>query len=52
MSSTPKKIVIVGSGIFGTSTGLWLQKENSQYDITILDKSKVIPAPDAASTGK
>lgn len=39
------------TGIFGTSTGLWLLKKDN-YDVTILDKSEVLPAPDAASTGE
>jgi hypothetical protein len=37
------------SGIFGVSTALWMYKRGG-YSITILDKSHVVPAPDAAST--
>lgn len=32
------------------STALWML-ETGKYSITILDKSDVLPAPDAASTG-
>ncbi|KGB78737.1 sarcosine oxidase [Cryptococcus deuterogattii R265] len=42
-------VVIVGAGIFGMSTALWML-ETGKYSITILDKSDVLPAPDAAST--
>lgn len=38
------------TGIFGMSTALWML-ETGKYSITILDKSDVLPAPDAASTG-
>ncbi|KAL1411679.1 hypothetical protein Q8F55_002644 [Vanrija albida] len=44
------QVVIVGSGIVGMSTALWML-EDGKYDVTILEKSVVIPAPDAASTG-
>lgn len=49
MSGQDKKVVIVGSGIFGLSTAWWMLKKGG-YQVTILDKSEVIPAPDAAST--
>lgn len=42
------KIVIVGAGVFGLSTAEYLLKR-SYSDITILDRSEVLPAPDAAS---
>lgn len=50
-TSTPRKVVIVGSGIFGISTAQWMLRRGG-YDVTIVDKSEVIPAPDAASTGE
>lgn len=38
-------------GIFGMSTGLWmLETAKDKYDVTILEKNTVVPAPDAAST--
>lgn len=48
--TTPSsKIVIVGSGCFGISTALHLLRRG-YTDVTILDRSPVLPAPDAAST--
>ncbi|CED83657.1 FAD-dependent oxidoreductase [Phaffia rhodozyma] len=49
MSDAKKKILIVGSGIFGVSTALAFLKEGG-YDVQIIDRSKVLPATDAAST--
>lgn len=46
---SPQEVIIVGAGIFGVSTALFML-ERGGYDVTILDKSKVLPAPDAAST--
>ncbi|TBU41966.1 FAD dependent oxidoreductase [Dichomitus squalens] len=43
------RIVIVGAGCFGLSTGYHLLKRGYK-DVTILDRSPVLPAPDAAST--
>jgi hypothetical protein len=34
------------------STALWMLEERSNYEVTILEKSAVVPAPDAASTGE
>lgn len=33
------------------SSALWML-ETGKYSVTILDKSEVLPAPDAASTGE
>ncbi|EIW70496.1 hypothetical protein TREMEDRAFT_60999 [Tremella mesenterica DSM 1558] len=44
-----ESVVIVGAGIFGMSTALWMLQTN-EYDVTILDKSEILPAPDAASS--
>lgn len=43
------KIVIIGSGCFGVSTALHLLRRGYK-DVTILDRSPILPAPDAAST--
>lgn len=42
------KILIVGAGVFGLSTAEHLLKRG-YTSITILDRSAVLPAPDAAS---
>jgi len=42
------KIVIVGAGCFGVSTAYHLL-ERGCTNVTILDRSDVLPAPDAAS---
>ena len=48
--TTPSsKIVIIGSGCFGISTALHLL-QRGYTDVTVLDRSPVLPAPDAAST--
>ena len=38
------------AGIFGMSTALWMLQDGG-YDVTVLDKCGILPAPDAASTG-
>ncbi|KAL6298818.1 FAD dependent oxidoreductase [Sparassis latifolia] len=43
------KIVIVGAGCFGLSTAYHLLKRGFKH-ITILDRSPILPAPEAAST--
>ena len=43
------KVIIIDAGCFGISTALHLLKRG-YTNITILDKSEVLPAPDAAST--
>ena len=43
------RVVIVGAGCFGLSTAYHLLKRGYK-DVTILDRSSVLPAPDAAST--
>ena len=48
--TTPaSKIVIIGSVCFGVSTALHLLRRGYK-DVTILDRSPILPAPDAAST--
>ncbi|THH33067.1 hypothetical protein EUX98_g1151 [Antrodiella citrinella] len=47
--SPSSKIVIVGAGCFGLSTAYHLLKRGFT-SVTVLDKSAVLPAPDAAST--
>lgn len=42
------KIVIVGAGCFGVSAAYHLLKRGFT-DVTILDRSSILPAPDAAS---
>lgn len=49
MSQTQQKILIVGAGCFGLSTAYHLLKRGYQ-NITVIDRSPVLPAPDAAST--
>ncbi|ODO06225.1 sarcosine oxidase [Cryptococcus wingfieldii CBS 7118] len=49
MSSSKSSVVIVGSGIAGMSTALWML-ESGKYSVTILEKNAVTPAPDAASS--
>ncbi|WVR06914.1 hypothetical protein IAU60_003950 [Kwoniella sp. DSM 27419] len=51
MSEGQKKtdVVIVGAGIFGMSTALWMLQDG-KYNVTMLDKCGILPAPDAAST--
>jgi sarcosine oxidase / L-pipecolate oxidase len=46
--SKDSKIVIVGAGVFGLSTAEHLLKRGYGA-ITVLDRSDVLPAPDAAS---
>ena len=43
-----EKIVVVGAGCFGVSTAYHLL-QRGYMDITILDRSTTLPAPDAAS---
>jgi len=42
------KVVIVGAGCFGLSTAYHLLKRGFE-DVTVLDQSMTLPAPDAAS---
>ncbi|KDR75708.1 hypothetical protein GALMADRAFT_97490 [Galerina marginata CBS 339.88] len=46
--SKDEKIVIVGAGCFGVSTAFHLLQRGYK-DVTVLDRSTVLPAPDAAS---
>ncbi|KAG8996236.1 hypothetical protein FRB94_001163 [Tulasnella sp. JGI-2019a] len=41
--------LIVGAGVFGLSTAYYLLLDGEK-DVTILDRSVILPAPDAAST--
>ena len=43
------QILIVGAGCFGLSTGYHLLRRGYK-NVTILDRSPILPAPDAAST--
>ncbi|KAI0317135.1 FAD dependent oxidoreductase [Amylostereum chailletii] len=47
--SKTDKIIIVGAGCFGISTAYHLLKRGF-IDVTVIDRSPVLPAPDAAST--
>ncbi|OBZ69672.1 L-pipecolate oxidase [Grifola frondosa] len=47
--TTSSEILIVGAGCFGLSTAYHLLKRGFRR-VTIVDRSSVIPAPDAAST--
>ena len=49
MVNKDDKILIVGAGCFGISTAYHLLKRGFT-DITAIDRSEVLPAPDAAST--
>lgn len=44
-----RKMLIVGAGCFGISTAYHLLKRGYK-DVTVIDRSNVLPAPDAAST--
>ena len=47
--STNERVVIVGAGCFGISTAYHLLRRGFT-DVTVLDRSERLPAPDAAST--
>ena len=49
MTTKTDHILIVGAGVFGLSTALHLFQRGWE-NITIYDRSSVLPAPDAAST--
>lgn len=49
MVNKDDKILIVGAGCFGISTAYHLLKRGFR-DVTAIDRSEVLPAPDAAST--
>jgi len=42
-------VIVVGAGCFGISTAYHLL-QRGYTDVTILDRSEKLPAPDAAST--
>ncbi|MGI9400658.1 MAG: FAD-dependent oxidoreductase, partial [Rhizobiaceae bacterium] len=37
MNASPKKVVVVGAGIVGVSTAIWLQRDG--HDVTLIDKA-------------
>jgi sarcosine oxidase/L-pipecolate oxidase len=43
------KVLVVGAGCFGLSTAYHLLKRGFK-NVTVIDRSEVLPAPDAAST--
>lgn len=43
------KVLIVGAGCFGISTAYHLLARGYK-DVTVIDRSDILPAPDAAST--
>jgi len=45
---TDDRVIIVGAGCFGVSTAYHLL-QRGYTDVTIIDRSPVVPAPDAAS---
>ena len=47
--SRDERVVIVGAGCFGLSTAYHLLQRGFT-DVTVLDRSERLPAPDAAST--
>jgi sarcosine oxidase/L-pipecolate oxidase len=47
--SSNESVLIVGAGCFGISTAYHLLQRGFT-DVTVLDRSKTLPAPDAAST--
>ena len=49
LSDVDKRILIVGAGCFGLSTAYEFLKRGYKH-ATVVDKSEVLPAPDAAST--
>lgn len=50
-ATSDSHIVIVGAGVFGLSTAYHLLKRG-YTNVTIVDRSPTLPAPDAASTDK
>ena len=46
--SLPGSVLIVGAGCFGLSTAYHLLKRGLK-DVTVIDRSPILPAPDAAS---
>jgi hypothetical protein len=49
MAANTTSVLIVGAGCFGVSTAYHLLKRG-YTDVTVLDRSPTLPAPDAAST--
>ncbi|KAK7057538.1 hypothetical protein R3P38DRAFT_1178825 [Favolaschia claudopus] len=48
MALEQRKTLIIGSGCFGLSTALALLKRG-WTDVTVIDRSSILPAPDGAS---
>ena len=46
--STNERVLIIGAGCFGLSTAYHLLRRGFA-DVTVLDRSEKLPAPDAAS---
>ena len=46
---SPKSLLIVGAGEFGATTALAALKSGRYFPVTVIDRSSVLPAPDAAS---
>lgn len=49
MSEKEQSVLIVGAGVFGISTALHLLRRGWK-NVKIIDRSSVLPAPDAASS--
>ncbi len=49
VSKHSEGVIIVGAGCFGISTAYHLL-QRGYTDVTVLDRSEKLPAPDAAST--
>jgi sarcosine oxidase/L-pipecolate oxidase len=49
VSEKEESVLIVGGGCFGISTAHHLLRRGYK-DVTVVDRSDVLPAPDAAST--
>lgn len=49
VSQHSEGVIIVGAGCFGISTAYHLL-QRGYTDVTVLDRSEKLPAPDAAST--
>jgi NADPH-dependent 2,4-dienoyl-CoA reductase/sulfur reductase-like enzyme len=47
--SDEKRVLIVGTGVFGISTAYHLLKRGYK-DVTVVDRAESLPAPDAAGT--
>lgn len=48
LPTNDESIVIIGAGCFGVSTAYHLLRRG-YTDVTVIDRSSILPAPDAAS---